>query len=158
MADINDLLKVLKQSSTEAVAASQPTNVSFGVVTGIEPLEILVDQRLSLTAPHLILSRNVTEFSIFVSMEWESEKAGDKEHDHGLEIEIDDGGDPSHTHGVNCEMSAENMEHLHEVKGKKELIIHNALVVGDRVILIRMHGGQKYIVLDRLEAVADDSE
>lgn len=159
LADATDLLKLLKQASTEAVESTQPTSVTFGSVTSIAPLEILVEQRLSLTEKNLVLTRNVTDFTISVSMEWESEVAGDKEHDHGLEIELGDGGDPSHTHTVDCEMGTENMEHLHEVKGKKELIIHNALEVGEKVVLVRMIGGQKYIVLDRLEVVvADDTE
>ena len=36
---------------------------------------------------------------------------------------------------------------------KRETIIHNALVVGDEVVLIRQQGGQKYIVIDRIGVV-----
>jgi hypothetical protein len=32
----------------------------------------------------------------------------------------------------------------------KTITIHNALVVGDEVILLKKKGGQKYIVLDRV--------
>jgi hypothetical protein len=34
--------------------------------------------------------------------------------------------------------------------GKKEITIHNGLVVSDEVILIRQQGGQKFIVWDRI--------
>ena len=30
------------------------------------------------------------------------------------------------------------------------ITIHNGLVVGDKVILIRQQGGQKFVVLDRI--------
>ncbi|MBR5582987.1 MAG: DUF2577 domain-containing protein [Lachnospiraceae bacterium] len=34
--------------------------------------------------------------------------------------------------------------------GKKEITVHNALKIGDEVILIKQQGGQKYLVLDRV--------
>lgn len=34
--------------------------------------------------------------------------------------------------------------------GKQEIIMHNALTVGDKVLLIRQQKGQKYIVIDRI--------
>lgn len=40
--------------------------------------------------------------------------------------------------------------HLHEVKGVKTLLVHNALKVGEEVILMQLSGGQKYIVIDRI--------
>lgn len=40
--------------------------------------------------------------------------------------------------------------HQHAIKGKKKIIVHNGLVVGDEVILFRQQGGQKYVVVDRI--------
>lgn len=40
--------------------------------------------------------------------------------------------------------------HAHDITGKKEITIHNALHAGERVILARQSGGQKYIVIDRI--------
>ena len=37
-----------------------------------------------------------------------------------------------------------------QLETEKEITIHNALEVGDEVILIRQQGGQKYIVIDRI--------
>lgn len=37
--------------------------------------------------------------------------------------------------------------------GKQEIIMHQALTVGDKVLLIRQQKGQKYIVIDRIEVV-----
>lgn len=36
------------------------------------------------------------------------------------------------------------------ITGKKEITVHNSLVVGDAVILKRQQGGQKFIVWDRV--------
>ena len=37
-----------------------------------------------------------------------------------------------------------------EIKGKKQMTIHNALKVGESVVLLKQKGGQKYLVLDRV--------
>lgn len=39
--------------------------------------------------------------------------------------------------------------HKHQIKGKKKLKVLNALKQGEKVVLIRQQGGQKYLVLDR---------
>lgn len=44
----------------------------------------------------------------------------------------------------------ENSLHFHDIKNKKKITVHNALKVGESVILMRAAGGQKYIVLDRV--------
>lgn len=36
------------------------------------------------------------------------------------------------------------------ITGEMEITVHNGLVVGDDVLLLRQHGGQKYIVWDRV--------
>lgn len=40
--------------------------------------------------------------------------------------------------------------HLHSVSGKKAITIHNALQVGDVVVLAKIQGGQQYLVIDRV--------
>ena len=45
-----------------------------------------------------------------------------------------------------------DISHLHEVSGTETFTVYNGLVVGDEVVLLRMQGGQKYIVLDRVVA------
>ena len=55
---------------------------------------------------------------------------------------------------VNSNISIEqkniNLSHNHTITGTKSLTIHNALKVGDKVILIQVQGGQRYIVLDKV--------
>ena len=40
--------------------------------------------------------------------------------------------------------------HDHEYKGRKKFLLHNQLVVDEKVILLQLAGGQKYIVIDRI--------
>lgn len=40
--------------------------------------------------------------------------------------------------------------HWHQYKGKKKLKVLNALVVGDWVVLARIQGGKRFVVLDRV--------
>ena len=40
--------------------------------------------------------------------------------------------------------------HSHSISGKKKIVVHNALKKGEKVVLLRLSGGQQYIVLDRV--------
>lgn len=40
--------------------------------------------------------------------------------------------------------------HSHGISGKKKIMIHNKLKLGEELIMIRQTGGQEYIVLDRM--------
>lgn len=69
-------------------------------------------------------------------------------------------GTTSHTHlyeGETEKAFAESAEdttkHAHEYKGRKKVLIHYGLKQGESVLLIRMQGGQKYLVLDRIGEV-----
>ena len=46
--------------------------------------------------------------------------------------------------------SAGDPSHAHAIEGKKTVKILNGLKTGESVLLIRMQGGQKYIILDRV--------
>ena len=117
MPDYSSLVKVIKQAGVEATGASGPVNVCFGKVMSTAPLQVLVDQKMTLGEAQLVLTRNVTDYEVEVTVEWETEV---------LE-----------THG-------------HEIKGKKKMLVHNSLVEGDELVLLRQQGGQKYIVIDRV--------
>lgn len=42
---------------------------------------------------------------------------------------------------------AGDLPHIHAYAGKKSFLVHNGLKAGDRVILLREQGGQRFIVL-----------
>ena len=141
--DANELVKAMKRAALDAMQASKPVNVYFGQVVSASPLQINVEQKMILGKAQLILSRNVTDFKTMVTVEWESEK---EQQTHTHKVEGSDGEGDS----INITSKTQSAKHTHEITGKKEITIHNALAVGDEVILIRQQEGQKYIVIDRI--------
>ena len=130
MADANELVETLKRAAVEAMQATKPVNVYFGEVVSAAPLKINVEQKMELGEKQLILSRNVTNFKTSIT-------GGNIKNYYYTGSTTDSGTapvSPSHVHAV----------------GKIEITVHNGLVVGDEVILIRQQEGQKFIVLDRI--------
>lgn len=109
-----NLLQVIKQAAMEAVEASEPSDFIFGTVKSASPLAITIDQKLELTSDFLLLTSNVRDYE--------------------LKITVD--------------MTTDDNEH--SVKGEQTITVHNGLKNGDKVILIKQKGGQKFIVLDRI--------
>lgn len=130
MPNANDLVQLIKQTAVDAVKAEKPINACYGTVTQVSPLQILVDQKLLLGINQLVLSRNVTDFQTEVTIS----------SSYGWKTENKNGGS-----GYDAFSS-----HNHDINMKSTITIHNGLVKGDEVILIRQQGGQKYIVWDRV--------
>lgn len=120
-------LETIKKAGMDAVEASQPADYCFGNVISVSPLKIQVEQKLTLTSAQLVLTRNVTDFDIFITV-----------HNWSTENKSGGGGDASFA------------SHNHQLVGKKGITVHNALVVGDQVVLMKKKGGQQYLVLDRV--------
>jgi hypothetical protein len=119
-------MKTIKKAAVEATKAEKPVEICFGKVTSASPLKILVDQKMTLGAAQLVLARNVTNFQTEVTVDWTTEnKSGGSGYD-------------------------SYASHNHAIKGRKKITVHNGLVVGDEVILLRQQQGQKYIVVDRI--------
>ena len=143
MFDGNDLLNVVKKAAVEAVNASQPSDFCFGKVISAKPLKISVEQKMTLGAAQLVLTRNVTDFKTKVTVDWSTGYALGS-HSHRVR------GKDSNDDSIDFTSESTNLSHLHSVSGTKEITIHNALKVGDEVILLKKKGGQKYLVLDRV--------
>lgn len=137
------LLNTIKQAATEAVDAEKPAQICFGKVTNVSPLQILVDQKITLDAAFLVLTRNVTDFTTMVTIQWKSESSL-ATHSHTVK------GKDSNNDDIDLISGTTELTHIHDVEGRKQIIIHNKLKKDEEVILLRMQGGQKYIVLDRI--------
>ena len=135
--DINELVRLVKQAAVEAVQADAPMAICYGIVISTTPLKIQVDQKKILGEAQLILTDNVRDFNVVLST---IEGEGKSEGPHYTEDESGGGG------------YAEFAAHRHKYQGRKKWRVHNALEVGEKVILLRCDGGQKYVVLDRWEA------
>ena len=118
---LGSLIEVIKKAALDAVENENPMNVVFGEVVNTEPLKINVDQKTTLESDSLILTNAVREHTVEMTVDHLTENTNS--------------GSGSHNHAY---------------KGRKQFIVHNGLAVGEKVILLRMQGGQKFIVMDRL--------
>lgn len=126
--DTNELVRLVKQAAVDAVRADVPVAICYGFVTSTTPLKIRVDQKKILGEAQLILTDNVRDFNVVLStIEGEGKTEG-----------------PHYTE--------ETSAHRHRYQGRKKWRVHNALEIGEKVILLRCDGGQQYVVLDRWEA------
>lgn len=115
----------------DAVQTSKPVAFCFGKVISESPLQINVEQKITLSPAQLVLSRNVTDFQTKISFDNPDIKNIVKNHT------------MSDVEGTDYKLSFEE-------KVENEVTIHNHLIIGDEVVLSQMQGGQKYIVLDRV--------
>ena len=143
MADAAGLVKKMQTVAVNAVGASKPVNVCFGDVLSVSPLQIDVEQKMILDDTQLILSRNVTDYVTEVTVQWET-FAHKVTHDHDVDL-TDSNGDT-----VKGKTESKSISHTHDIEGKKQMTIHNGLIKGEKVILIRQQEGQKFIVWDRI--------
>ena len=121
----SQLVDTIKQIALESVGATEPLEVIIGEVVGVDPLEIKIDPKIILQEGNIVLTKNTSEWTMEMSV------------DHITENRSGGGG------------YAEFASHNHEYKGCKKYLVHNQLVMGDKVILLKETGGQRYIALDR---------
>lgn len=161
-----NLVELIQQIAKDTNNSLSLADVLFGTVTSTSPLKILIEQKLELSEEFLILTKNVKDYTVDVSMEWDTEsKSMNANHSHSMSgnvsvnssatvnpnpenISVSISNDTSN----NLSVGQKNIDltHRHGISGRKSLTIHNALKNGDKVILIQQQGGQKFIVLDKV--------
>ncbi|BAQ11295.1 hypothetical protein OXB_2824 [Bacillus sp. OxB-1] len=125
MRDMVDILQSFNKSAKGVQRVSKPCDIVYGTVESVLPLKIRVDQKLLLEQEQLKLTRAVMDYEVDMTV------------DHLTENRSGGGG------------YAEFESHNHDYKGRKKFLIHNGLVDGDKVTMIRAHGGQQYLVIDK---------
>lgn len=199
-----NLVEVIKRVALEAVNASNPTSLVVGMVTNTNPLQVTVEQKLTLDEDFLILTKHVQDHYVDMSVSHYTEQQGFSglahshtysgitnptdvdQHKHLVSIPSQEtepsmrqdtpssqietstvkNSSTSHEHnysGVTEDaLKDEELEvktkHLHRYEGRKKILLHYGLKQGETVLLIKMQGGQKYIVLDRLGEVPTEGE
>lgn len=125
MRDMTDIVVQIKRIVKSFLEAQKLTDLYYGTVISTAPLKVQIDQKLILEAEHLKLTRAVMDYEVDMTVDHLTEdRAGGT--------------------------SAEAFEsHNHEYKGRKKFLIHNGLIVGDKVTMIRAHGGQQYLIIDK---------
>ena len=124
-------VELVKQAAVEAVEATKPVQYLFGKVISVSPLKIQVSAKSIYTEKMLILTRNVTDFEVDMTVS------------HITENRAGGSGDPAFA------------SHNHDYKGRKKFKVHNALIVGDEVVLGRVQGGKRFVVLDRIKPIPE---
>lgn len=129
---LSELLQLIKLASKEQAEASKPVAVMFGRVVSTAPLEIQLDQKITLTESFLVLTKSVVDYSVDMTVVHTTE-------------------DHAHSHQYTDDSTTRTTEphtHNHAYVGRKSFAMHNKLKIDDHVILLRVQGGQQYIVLD----------
>lgn len=124
-------VELVKQAAVDAVEQGKPVHLLFGQVISASPLKIQVDQKSIYTEKMLVLTRNVTDFEVDMTVSHLTEKR--------------EGGSNAEAYEL----------HDHEYKGKKKFLIHNALIVGDWVVLGRIQGGKRFVIFDRIKPIPE---
>ena len=136
-------MELMKTAAMDVVKASRPVNVHFGTVKSESPLTIELDQKILLTQEFLVLSRNVTEHEIEMTVDHITEDADNPQTDKMA----GGGGDASFTSHLHIH------HHKHPYKGRKVFLVHKGLKTGERVIVISIQGGGRYLVWDRVGVI-----
>lgn len=124
-----ELRDVLNQMIDENRSASQPSELKIGTVTSENPLEITINTAMApLRSGVLILTEPVIEKKIPIL-----------QRTHGGQVPADllDG-------SIICQEDSEGLP----VDGGY-IILNEGLKAGDKVVLMRVQNGQKFIVLSR---------
>lgn len=120
------LITTLQQLVKQTSDAGAPCDYCIGVVESTGPLSIRIEQREIITEEFLVLTDLVRDYNVDITV------------NHVTENRAGGSGDPAFE------------SHNHDYKGRKKIIVHNGLNVGESVLLVRQAGGQEYIVLSRI--------
>lgn len=121
----------VRRAALQAFQNTKPTGIYYGTVINVNPLEIKLSQKIILDSQMLILSSLVQDFSVNMTV------------DHTTE-------NHTHNHTLPGYGTTTDETHKHDYSGQKTFQVHLGLNVGEKVILVRVQGGQKFLVLDRI--------
>lgn len=117
---MGQLLNAVKLAIMQIYEANPPAAVTYGTVTGTAPLSVMVDNRFTVSGDMLVTMRGLVEGEFPAT------------HTHKI--------DP-HGHGVGSEA---------ELETNAETEAYIGLKVGEKVVLLRDHGGGRFVILGRL--------
>lgn len=129
------LVEIMKRASMDAMDNAQMCDLRFGKVISIAPLKVQVTAQFIIPQSLLIVPEHLTDHEVAVTINWNTEN---HTHTHKISDSYTGGG------------GASDNTHAHQVTGKKTMVVHGALKVGDNVALLRKQGGQSYFILDRI--------
>lgn len=147
-----ELADVLHQMMTESAEAMQPTDLAIGTVTKADPLEITINTAMApLRKEVLYLTASVIEWKIPTLQHLHQISSLSHEHSNSA---------GATTKGLESEYPTQTSLNTGTIHGYQNgaqlpiengyIILNRALITGDKVLLLRVNHGQKFIVLSRL--------
>lgn len=131
------MIEIIKKVAEQVFESMKPTTIIYGTVETVSPLSVRIDQKKLLEAEDLILSHFLRDHYVDVTVSHKTES-------------IYGSWDTSHSH-PDAGTSSLPIDHKHEYKGRKKILVHYGLKEGEKLALIRIQGGQMYYIIDRLE-------
>lgn len=172
-----NLLTTIQSIAVNAVNSTNPITFTFGVVTNESPLRIRIEQNtINLEGDSLILTANVIEKTIEIDKHTHAYDANTLAHTHAIVKQPVTTGEPpgpvvpvgtctgttvsSADMGqqvMDTVLSARCIEHGETREGevatdqsKIVITVTRKLKKGDKVVMLRVSGGQRFIVLSRV--------
>ena len=121
--DIASVAGGVKTATSQRVFDADAVSIVVGTVVSIEPLGILLDDEQVVEGDSLVVLRNVTDYSVEMEVEHETEEAFSE---------------------------IEEKKHEHEYKGKKSFNLLTSLKLDERVVLIKQQGADRFFLFDRV--------
>lgn len=150
--DAQRLVMMIKQAAVDAVNAKDPMSYKIGEVVSVSPLRISINQKITIPASQLLLTNAVRDYTVYETIDLITDDAlSDINLEHSHDYSGTTSGDDSYS-GSTETSGAGNLSHNHSCRGRKKFTVHLGLKIGEKVLMLRCDGGQKFIILDRLEA------
>ena len=139
MTAATDLIQIIQRISADTYNAQKPVQMTFGTVIQAPPeIRIKVNDKTILDSDLLVLTSAVTDHNIEITTDITTDAVPDSFLRHYHSTSEGDTGNKA-------------LPHTHEITKKHCITVHNALEVGDTVLLCRMQGGNAFIVLDAIK-------
>lgn len=135
------LLDLIKTTAMAAFQASNPVNIIVGEVVESQPLKIYVHSKLILTDEFLLVAEHLTRHQRIVTVQYEYPQIYPKG-------QIGDELKQTSSKRKNQGEASSTPYEEYEMKYAK-LVFEDGLKEGDKVVMHRVQGGQKYYVSDR---------
>lgn len=135
------LLDIIKQTALEVFQSTNPVNILYGTVIESKPLKIEVNSNFILTEEFLLVSEHLTRHERKVSIQYDYPKTWTRN-------EIGDSQRVTSSKRNNIGSGEVPPYENFDINYAK-IIFEDGLKIGDKVILHRVQGGQKYYVSDR---------
>lgn len=129
------MINAIKELVENLLERKKLSKLEFGTVESVSPLKIRIDQKHLLEEEDLILSHLVKDYYVDITVQHSTDS-------------IYGSWNTAHAH-PDAGNNTIPTDHEHEYIGRKKILIHNALLKGEKVVMIRQEGGQLYYVLDR---------